>query len=320
MNRKAKDGISLPDFLSKFSTDEDCRALLERIRWPEGRFCPHCGGLRSWPIKCEAARSGLYECGECHKQFTATVGTVFEHSKICLMKWFLAIFLMVDSRKGMSANQLSRTLGVTYKTAWFMCHRIRHMMKEKDSLGKALGGTVEVDETYVGGKPRRHSGEKSKRGRGTKKTPVMVLVERGGMARSSVIASVNAGTLKAAIREQVDRTAHIMTDEWSSYRGLAKEFASHGVVNHKKGQYKDGDASTNTAESFFALLKRGVYGTFHHVSKQHLIRYCAEFDFRWNTRAEAHLSNVGEVLNGSIGRRLTYYETINVKTKKKPAR
>lgn len=318
MQRKSQDGISLPEFLERFSTDEACRELLERIRWPEGRYCPHCGGLRSWPIHCEAARAGLYECADCHKQFTATVGTVFEDSKIGLPKWFLAIYLMLDSKKGISSNQMARVLGVTYKTAWFVTHRVRMMMTETDSKGKPLQGVVEVDETYVGGKPRKHSGKKSKRGRGTEKVPVMVLVERGGIARSRVIERVNARTLKGAIRENVARTAVIMTDEFASYKGLDEEFADHGVVNHSQGQYTDGEKSTNRAESFFALLKRGLIGTFHQMSRQHLDRYCTEFNFRWNARDAGQMENVGEVLNGAIGKRLTYYTVVqNGKSKAK---
>jgi len=316
MQQKTSTRISLPEFLTEYSSDEACRNLLERIRWPEGRICPHCGGLRSWPIHCDTARAGLYECGECNEQFTATVGTVFEHTKLDLPRWFLAIFLMLDSRKGISANQLSRVLGVTYKTAWFVAHRIRHMMTETDSLGKALRGKVEVDETYVGGKPRRHTGM-HKRGRGTRKVPVMLLVERDGMSRTRVIERVNAATLKGAIREQVAKSATIMTDEWGGYRGLDTEFRDHRVVNHGKGEYVKGDASTNTAESWFALLKRGVMGQFHHVSKQHLHRYCDEFSFRWNHRKSDRTVGVGEILNGSIGKRLTYRATVAQKARKK---
>jgi transposase-like protein len=218
----------------------------------------------------------------------------------------MALHLMTSSKKGISSKQLQRNLGLaSYQSAWHMSHRIRHAMFAPDGL--LLTGSVEVDETYVGGKPRPGSDEKAKRGRGTKKIPVVALVERDGRVRSRVIEHVDAKTLKSAIRENVDRSATIYTDEWSSYRGIGSEFAGgHKTVNHGAGEYVSGDASTNTAESFFALMKRGVYGVFHHVSKQHLQRYCDEFSFRWDRRAMTDGERTIDAIRGAEGKRLTY--------------
>ncbi|MCB1883657.1 MAG: IS1595 family transposase [Geminicoccaceae bacterium] len=280
--------------MQRFNTDEAAREYLERIRWPNGPVCPHCGnadGAKLYEIAANPerkVRAGLRECGECKKQFTVTVGTIFEDSKIPLRKWLVAWYMLCTSKKGVSAKQIERMLDLgSYRSAWFLMHRIRYALSEpafSTKLGED-GGTVEVDEAYVGGKPRKGAKEKAKPGRGTKKAPVLVLVERDGAARSMPVERVNAKTLKPAIRENVDRSAKIMTDEWTAYGGIGEEFkGGHETVNHGAGEYARDDVNTNTAESYFALLKRGVYGTFHHVSKTHLHRYCDEFSFRWTYR------------------------------------
>lgn len=287
--------------------EEEARELLESIRWPNGPICPHCGGTdRIYPIKEGAARAGLYQCGNCNEQFTVTVGTVMHKSKIPISKWAMAFYLLCTHKKGMSALQLQRDLGLgSYRTAWHMAHRIRLAMKEHPLAG-LLKGQVEVDETYVGGKPRR-DGPKAKKGRGTKKTPVLVLVERDGRARAKPIERVDGKTLKDAVRESVDRSAMILTDEWGGYQGLHTEFkGGHYTVNHGEGEYERGGAHTNTAESYFALLKRGVIGSFHHVSKKHLHRYCDEFSFRWNARKLSDFDRAKIAVRGAEGKRLIY--------------
>jgi transposase-like protein len=307
-------------------TDEDkARAYFEEIRWPNGPVCPHCGNVdanRIYPIAANPThkiRAGLYECQDCHGQFTVRTGSVMESSHVPLTKWALAYRLMASAKKGISAHQLHRTIGVTYKTAWFMAHRIREAMRgtEPGSLGSE-GGTVEVDETYVGGKPRKKAGPKppfgsprrvdrQKLGRGTDKVPVVALVERGGNARAKMITTADSATLKAAIRENVDRSARIMTDEWRSYHGIGAEFeGGHERVSHSAGEYARGDAHVNTAESYFALLKRGIAGSFHHVSEEHLQRYCDEFSFRWDRRSIDDTIRAAQAIKAGEGKRLTY--------------
>lgn len=292
-------------------TEDEARKFIEAIRWPNGPICPHCGNVEgNYPLNGKSTRPGLWKCGVpiCRKQFSVTVGTIFERSHIPLRDWVYAFSRMVASKKGISAHQLHREIGVSYKTGWFMCHRIRHALKVDFTNVKKLSGTVEVDETYVGGKPRKGTGKKNKRGRGTKKTPVMVLVERQGNVRTKVICDVTAKTLKGAILDNVARKSAIMTDEMPSYNGIGKSYAGgHSTVNHGAGEYARADGTnTNTAESFFALLKRGMYGTFHHVSKKHLHRYCDEFSFRWDHRKADDCTRTLAALKMVGGKRLMY--------------
>jgi len=269
-------------------TEDEARTILESIRWPHGIVCPHCGSVNVTRLAVSAkskTRDGVIQCNDCRKQFTVILGTVMESSHITLRQWVQAFHSMCSHKKGVSALQLQRNLGLgSYRSAWHLAHRIRLSMKE-DPLVSVLKGTVEVDETYIGGEPRKGDGMIHKRGRGTDKMPVMVLVERDGRSVSRPIEQVNADTLKSAIKEVVSKESTIMTDEWMSYKGIGKNFdGGHKVVNHGLGEYVNGDANTNTAESYFALLKRGVQGTFHHISKKHLPKYCDEFSFRWNNR------------------------------------
>jgi hypothetical protein len=253
------------------------------------------------------ARPGVWKCKACRKQFTVTVNTIFERSHIELRLWLMAFAIMCASKKGVSALQLQRQLGLgSYQSAWHMAHRVRHAMSQEPLKGM-LAGRVEVDETYVGGKPRPGNNDGRKTGRGTNKAAVVALVERDGRARAFPIERVNAATLKGAVRENVDRSAMILTDEWAAYQGLGKEFkGGHFTVNHGQGEYWRGGAGTNTVEAFFALLKRGVYGSFHHVSKKHLHRYCDEFSFRWNHRRTTDGERTDAALRGAEGKRLTY--------------
>jgi transposase-like protein len=288
-------------------TDDEAREKLEALRWPSGTICPKCGVVgESYRVESEArssTRKGLWRCRACKSQFTVTVGTIFEDSHIPLSKWLLAIYLLCASKKGMSAHQLHRMLGVTYKSAWFMAHRIRFAMTQPPLVDK-LRGIVEADETFVGGKPsNRHVG---KREPAPDKIPVMALVERGGKVRSFKVPNVTGKTLKGAIREHVDRSAKVMTDGHKSYIGLDKEFGGHEAVNHHLDEYVRGEAHTNTVEGYFSLLKRGIIGTYHHVSGQHLPRYLAEFDQRWNTRKITDADRAIHAVTGAAGKRLTY--------------
>ncbi len=289
-------------------TEKESRDYLESIRWPDGAICAHCQSKNVSRLGGKAGEKGQFKCKnkECRKKFTVTVGTLFADSHIPLSKWLLAFHLVCSSKKGMSAHQLHRELGITYKSAWFMAHRIRYAMTQ-EPLSTMLTGTVEVDETYVGGK------SKGKRGRGAdKKTPVVALVERNGKVKSKPVKRVTAKELKGAIRENVTTESTIMTDEWPSYKGIGKEYeGGHHVVNHGQGEYARGDVNTNSAESYFALLKRGVNGTFHHVSEKHLHRYCDEFSFRWGHRKDKDSERRDAALKLIEGRRLLYKKSDN---------
>ena len=288
-------------------TEEQALAYFEAIRWPNGLCCVHCGSLNVVRLQGESTRLGTIKCRDCRKPFTVKVGTIMEDSHLSYREWAIAFHMICSSKKGYSAKQLQRNLGIkSYKSAWHMAHRIRYAMTS-GPLAELLGGTVEVDETYVGGKPRHQFGVVHKRGRGTKKTPVVALVERGGDVRTRVVTSVDAKTLKAALQDNVASDARIMTDELGAYQRATKGFSGgHLTVRHGLGEYSRGDANTNTAESFFALLKRGVYGTFHSVSKRHLHRYCNEFSFRWNNRDSKDGERTALAIQGAEGKRLMY--------------
>ena len=285
-------------------TDDAARLMLEGIIWPEGPVCPRCSSKKVTALQGKTCRAGLKQCRECRKQFTVTVGTIFESSHINLGDWMFAVASMCASKKGISALQLKHELRVSYETAWFMCHRIRHAMQ---SEGGFLKGDVQVDETYVGGKPRKLDPRPRKRGRGTSKTPVVALVERDGNVRTRVLADVTAKSLKGAIRDYVHPSATLHTDEFPAYRGIGIGFAGHKVCVHENDEFVATDGgSTNSAESFFALIKRGMYGNFHSVSKKHLFRYCNEFEFRWNNRDMEYAQKTGLLLAQVSGKRLMY--------------
>lgn len=297
-------------------TEDEARTVLEGIRWPKGVACSHCGSQSVTRLKSapEAkTRDGVIQCNACRGQFSVTLGTVMHGSHITLRQWVQAYYSMCSHKKAVSALQLQRNLGLhSYHSAWYLAHRIRLAMRE-GPMASSLKGKVEVDETYVGGKPRKGSGEpKSKRGRGTKKVPVLALVERGGRVISGPIGSVNADTLKAAIRGSVNKDSTIMTDSLPCYSGVGRRFAGgHQTVNHSIGEYVRGDVSTNEAESYFALLKRGIHGTYHHVSKRHLPRYCDEFSFRWSNRKINDGERTVQAIKGAEGKRLAYKRIVN---------
>jgi len=307
--------LNLSTMLPLFADEEKAIAFIESKQWPNGPICPFCGGGEAYPIKSKPGakrpvRPGLRKCKACRKPFTVRMGTVFEESKIPLRQWLMAIHLITSSKKGFSSHQLARELGVTQKTAWFVGHRIRETMKIELTSGM-LSGAVEVDETYVGGKPR-YKGQ-SKRGRGTKKSPVMVLVERDGKAVCKPIPNVTGKTLKNEIAVRVAKRAVILTDENPSYNRIGKEFdGGHETVCHSRKEYvrihpeSELSINTNTAESFFSLLKRSHYGIHHKMSKRHLHRYCTERAFMWNGRNVSDGHRMVAAIQGAEGKRLKY--------------
>ena len=297
----------------QFQSEEKAREYLEQQRWPDKIACPHCGGLEKiYALNGKSHRKGLYKCGDCDRQFTVTVGTLFERSRIPLHAWLQAVHLMCASKKAISSHQLHRMLGITYKTAWFMSHRIREAMKDPVFTNQ-LGGLeriVEIDETFWGNQRRRGKGF----GKGYEhKEKIFSLVERGGNVRSFHVPAVNMKTLLPILREQVAQDTAIMSDDFGAYRHLHKEFLSHSVVSHTNGEYVRGRIHTNTIENYFSILKRGLVGTYHHVSPKHLRRYCGEFDFRYNYRKLTDSARADMALKGIEGKRLMYRDSRNSK-------
>jgi len=296
----------MTDITNPIFTDANAaRVHLEALLWPQGPVCPHCGEVENvHRLAGKSTRAGLVQCNSCLKNFTVTVGTVFERSKIALNKWLLATYLLSSSKKGMSAHQIGRMLGVTYKTAWFMCHRVRAAMAPTNPA--PLGGpdkVVEADETYVGGKAKNRAFRSPRA-----KQPVVALVERDGHVRSFHVANVTAKQLRPLILTHVLPTTYLMTDESPVYTRVGREFHGHGTVNHSASQYvtTGGFKHSNTVENFFSIFKRGVIGTYHHMSEAHLARYTAEFDFRYNTHKINDAERADAALLGAAGKRLTY--------------
>lgn len=285
---------------------DKAREHLEAIRWPDGPVCPHCGVVdNAVLLSGKSTRPGVYKCRDCRKPFSVTVGTVFERSKIPLNKWLLATHLLTSSKKGVSSHQIHRNLGVTYKTAWFMTHRIRHAMESTDTtpLGSG-GGIVEADETYIG----RRKGVPKKRAGGGHKQKVFSLVERGGKVKSMHISGSMYEDVKQGLTN-VSPDAHLMTDQATVYMNLGKQFASHQTVNHGIMEWKRGNAHTNTIEGYFSIFKRGMKGVYQHCGEDHLHRYLAEFDFRYNHRSALKIDDKERAriaLEGIGGKRLTY--------------
>lgn len=286
-----------------FSDAEKAREHLESINWPEGPFCPHCGETENVTrLQGKSHRPGLIQCNSCGGNFTVTVGTVFERSKVPLNKWLLATYLIASSKKGISAHQIHRMLGVTYKTAWFMMHRIREAMQNDGSPLGGEGKVIESDEAFVGGvKKKRLSGKVAP------KKKVVTLVERGGAARSFHITHVDHTNIRAALVTNCHRSSVLMTDDARFYNNIGREFADHQTTLHSNREFSRGDGNhSNTAENFFSILKRGVIGTYHHWSAQHIHRYLAEFDFRYSTKDDSDKERADMMLKGIVGKRLTY--------------
>jgi transposase-like protein len=295
---------------ARFTNADAARRHLEALQWPDGPVCPHCGVLdRASAVK--GGRDGLWFCNGCRKQYTVTVGTVFERSKIPLHTWLYANHLLCSSKKGISAHQMHRMLGVTYKTAWFMCHRIREAMAPAAKPGP-MGGEgkiVEIDETYTG---RRTWKKVPKHGR-QHKHMVVSLVERGGEVRSFHLpGAINKKKVRNVLFTNVDRKTDIVSDEHSAYPGPAANFIQHSSVNHSKGEYVREDIHTNTIEGVFSIFKRGMIGTYQHCGEQHLQRYLNEFDFRYSNRVKLGIDDACRAdlaLKGIAGKRLTYRRT-----------
>jgi transposase-like protein len=305
--------LTLDQIMERFNTDESARAYWESIHWPNGAVCPHCKNKKAickiQPNEKKKVRAGLHQCLKCRKKFTSTIGTIFEDSHIPLRKWIVAFYLNSSSKKGISSLQLQRILDLgSYRTALFMQHRIRHSLRDPIFKDK-LSGTVEVDETYVGGKQQGVG-----RGRKDNKIPVVALLERGGRVRSQVMRHVTGNNLKQAVKDNVQICSDVNTDDHFGYRGLEPKF-NHHVVKHSAKEYvrreKNRLVTTNGVEGFFSLLKRGVVGTFHHVSEQHLPLYLAEFDHRHNTRFITDGARTNIALKKADGKRLMYRQPAN---------
>lgn len=308
--------------LNKIYTDETAaRKHLERLLWPEGPFCPHCGNVdkkRIHKLAGKSTRPGVYKCNECEKPFSVTVGTVFERSHVPLHKWVYAAHLLTASKKGISSHQLMRMLDVTYKTAWFMSHRIREGMRPKEMT--PMGGSgkvVEADETYFGNLPeekrRAHktSGRPySKNRQGFRqKRAILALVERGGRARSFHLPGAYIDDVLPIVRDNIAREARFQTDESRLYEFMGSLFAAHETVKHSDDEYVRGDVTTNTVEGYFSIFKRGMKGVYQHCSEKHLHRYLSEFDFRYNNRVALGVDDevrAEKALQGIAGKRLTY--------------
>jgi transposase-like protein len=311
------DDLNLIKLAQEYSDEAKARALFESWRWPDGKpICPRCknDGSTKGNYKITSkegtknkVRPGMYCCGACRLPFTATVGTVLEDSHVPISKWTMAIFLICSSKKAISAHQLHRMLGVTYKTAWFMSHRIRFALS--DNPNTKLNGIVEVDETFVGGKGDRRS-------KFSRQTPVVALIERDGSMKTRVVPTVSQKNLSQALRDCINTDAVLCTDEHLAYKPEGKKYKAHHTVVHSKNEYivkkPDGiEAGVNHCESFFALLKRGVHGAWHSVSREHLPKYANEFAFRWNTRKLTDGARMAAAIPMIDGKRLMYRQPAN---------
>ncbi|HUA38245.1 MAG TPA: IS1595 family transposase [Candidatus Sulfopaludibacter sp.] len=311
---EARDELNLISLAQEYADEDKARGLLESLLWPDGPVCPHCQNHKEKaiyklnPKAGSKTRKGVYKCGACRKQFTVTVGTILEDSHIKISKWLMAFFILCSSKKSISALQLSRMLKLGYQAAWFMAHRIRFAVGQEMPLYRLLKGVVEADETFVGGKGRRNT-------KFFRQTPVMALIEQGGQMRTRILPNVSQRNIGNALRDCVSKDAVLCTDEHLGYRRPGKQFKAHHTVVHSKYEYilktPDGiSAGTNRCESFFSLLKRGVHGAWHCVSREHLHRYANEFAFRWNTRELTDGERMETAVGLASGKRLTYRQVI----------
>jgi len=312
---------NLLELADRLRTDADAYEYLEELRWAGRPYCPHCGsfaehyflkpanGTSRKTTRGSSSERRVWKCRDCRKQFSVLTGTIFHGSKIPVRKWLLVIFDMASCKNGMSAREIERKYGLASKSAWFMAHRIREAMKREPIAG-LLSGRVIADETFYGGKPKNrhgHDGSKNMMGKHDK-TPIVALVSREtGEVRSRAVPNVKPGNLRAVLTEHVDAAnTHLHTDGARNYRLIAGDFASHQAVNHDAHEYVRGDVTTNHAETYFSQLKRSLDGTHHHVSREHLDRYLAEFDFRYTTCKQTDIERMNRIISRSGGRRLTY--------------
>ena len=268
----------------RFPDEQSCRRFFETVLWPDGPVCPHCHGQKSWRIDGESARDGLLECATCRQQFTVTTKTPFHATKLTLWMWIQAMYSLVNSSKGVSSVYVANWLGVSQKTAWRMLHVLRLLMATYQHSIPKLSGVVELDEKYIGGKPRYRHGIKHKRGRGTAKSCIATAVQRQGPVKAAPVVNDSLKQIKPFVEQRVSSQAHLMTDEHSVYRLLAPGFADHQAVSHGKKEFARGPVHNNTAESFHATLERALQGVYHYMSKLHLSLYTTEAAFRWNQR------------------------------------
>lgn len=302
-----------------FHDEEAAFGFLESVVWGDEPVCPHCGctgKIKKIPANPEKrVRFGLHRCGDCKKQFTVKIGTVFEHARIPLHKMLQATYLMTSSKKGVSAHQLHRALEISYKSAWFLAHRIREAMRDGqlDVPFGSGGGIVEVDETFIGvDRTKKPKGEKKGRGYAHKHKVLSLVDRETGRAKSMVVDSLKAKDLTPILQANIAAEAHVMTDEAGQYRNLSKTFAGHDFVSHGAGEYGRGEVHTNTIEGYFSIFKRGMKGVYQHCGKKHLHRYVAEFEFRYNHRSKNGFNDQdrnAEALSGIVGKRLTYRRT-----------
>ncbi|MBI4202501.1 MAG: IS1595 family transposase [Chloroflexi bacterium] len=271
--------MTMMHLMERFGSEKECRDVLAELRWPSGVICPRCNGTK----QAFDSERYTYDCYSCGYQFSALVGTIFHDTKLPLREWFMAVLLMVEAKKGISANQMKRILGVSYKTAWYLCHRIRAAMAEVNAA--QLGGQIEVDETFVGGKVQG-------KGHGYKgnKAVVVGVVQRKGEVRLQVASGTDRATLHRIIHQHVKPDApNIYTDEWAAYKGIGDADTAHETVNHKAEEWVRGDAHTQTVESVWSLLKRSIVGSYHKVSVKHLDAYLDELEWRFNNRENKYL-------------------------------
>lgn len=293
------------EFQQKFSNEKACLAYLEQVRWGDKAICPHCGSIKTYKFK-----SGLlFKCGDCRKQFTAKVGTIFSDSKVPLYKWFLAIYLATSLKRGISSVQLCKYIGVTQKTSWFMLQRIRFAL-EKSGNGWLLENEVEIDETYIGGKGYNRAKELRSTTNSYNKETVMGMLERGGRAKIYHVKSSGSRALLPPIQTNVKPDTRIFTDEYGVYKNLSKMGYPHDTVHHRTMQFRKGNAHTQNIEGFWSHMKRGINGVYYHVSPKHLQMYCNEYQYRYNTRQMTDIERFSEWFGYSLCG-LTYKELIN---------